>query len=108
MCVTKSEPPQIWILSATVCSAYQFYLWSFRCVQYEVWQLFEHLVEGAGHVILCQQLNRQIRQQAGGQLSVAGLAFEGQGHSHGGELVLMGAQVELLQQHLTGVRTRRN
>lgn len=74
-------------------SSLQFYLWSLRCVQYEVRQLLEHLVEGAGHVTLGQQLSRQVRQQTGGQLSVAGLAFQGQGHSQGGELILMWAKV---------------
>lgn len=94
-------------LTATpsVHQSHQFYLRSLWCVQYEVWQLFKHLVEGAGHVTLWQQLAGQIGEQAGGQLSVAGLAFEGQGHSQGGELILMYAQVELLQQHLTEMRT---
>lgn len=81
-----------------------FYLWGLWCVQNEVRELFEHLVESSGHVTLRQHLSRQIGQQAGGQFSVARFAFEGQGHSHGGELVLVWAQVESLQQHLTGLR----
>lgn len=79
----------------------RLYLRGIWCVQDEVRQLFEHLIEGVGHVPLCQHLARQVGQQAGGQLSVAGFAFEGQGHSQRGDLVLVLAQVQLLQQHLT-------
>lgn len=81
----------------TKLDPHPFYLWSLRCVQYEVGQLFEHLIEGKSHVVLWQQLHWQVGQQTGGQLSVAGLSFQGQGHSQGGELKLMGTQVELLQ-----------
>lgn len=82
------------------------YLWSLWRVQYEVWQLVQHLVEGAGQIALRQQLPGQIGEQARGQLSVAGLAFQGQGHGHGGELVLVRPEVQLLQQHLSGPNTK--
>lgn len=81
---------------------HQLYLRGIRCVQDEVRELFKHLVESSPHLTLRQHLPRKIRQQAGGQFSVARLAFEGQGHGQRGELVLVLAQIELLQQHLIG------
>lgn len=97
--------------AATVsASDYQLYLRGFWCVQNEVRQFLQHLIESMGHVTLGEHLPRQIGQQAGSQLPVTGLAFQGQGHSHGGKLVLMMSQIELLQQRLeapqewTGVR----
>lgn len=76
------------------------YLWSLWRVQHKIGQLFEDFVKGAGHVGLREHLADQVTEQPGGELPVAGLPLQRQGHSQAGELVLVVAQVQLLQQHL--------
>ena len=69
------------------------YLGCLRGVQDELRQLLQHLVEGTGHVGLGQLLAQQVRQQAGRELPVAGLALQGEAQSQGGELELVSTQV---------------
>lgn len=72
-----------------------------RCIQDQIRQISEQLVERGLHVAVGENASAQVHQQPGGELPLAGLGLQGQRHGERRDLAPHGAQVQVRKQLLT-------
>ena len=74
-------------------------------VEGEIGQVREQSMEALHHLVAVQQLAVEVRDEAGRQLSLRVVALQGQAHRHLHDTVLVGADVEIVQEVLRGKQT---
>ena len=62
-------------------------------------------MEALHHLVAVQQLAVEVRDEAGRQLSLRVVALQGQAHRHLHDTVLVGADVEIVQEVLRATQT---